>query len=221
MLSPFGIEILIQTKINVTCNSGKPVHNRVMKQRFIEWFKRVTNKKWIMWFLGVNAFFESIIFPIPIDIFTFTLASAHPQKWKRYGTVATFWSVTGAIGGYFLGMYLFDTFGQQLIDFYGYQEQFDKVFALFDNNTFLVMFTSAFTPIPYKVFTIAGGALQVSLFDFILASILGRGLRFFAETYIPYKFGEKVGGHILKNFNRYTLLVAVLVVGFILIKNLW
>ncbi len=190
-----------------------------MKQRFIQWFKKVTDKKWMMWFLGVNAFFESIILPLPIDIFTFTLSAAHPHKWKRYAAVATFWSVVGAVGGYFLGAYLFDSFGQRLIDFYDYQAQFDQVLALFNENTFLVMFTSAFTPIPYKVFTIAGGALRVSLLDFVTASILGRGLRFFAETYIPYRFGEKLGGHMLKNFNRYTLGFVCAVIVYFLVRH--
>jgi len=189
-----------------------------MKERFINWFKTVTDKKWMMWFLGVNAFFESIIFPIPIDIFTFTLSAAHPHKWKQYGFIATFWSVVGACGGYILGMFLFDSFGQQFIDFYGYQEQFDKVVDLFDKNTFLVMFTSAFTPIPYKVFTLTGGALRVPVFSFILASVFGRGLRFFAETYIAYRFGEKAGSHVMKNFNRYGLTLALIVIGYFVLK---
>ena len=183
-----------------------------MKERFINWFKTVTDKKWIMWFLGINAFFESVILPIPIDIFTFTLASAHPRKWVKYGTVATVWSVLGALFGYVLGFYLFDRFGIQMIEFYGYEEQFARVTELFYQNVFWVMFASAFTPIPYKVFTIAGGALNVALAPFIIASILGRGLRFFAETYIPYRFGATAGKHIMDNFNRYTIIIAILVI---------
>lgn len=183
-----------------------------MKLKLINWFKTVTDKKWIMYFLAFNAFFESIIFPIPIDIFTFTLSAAHPKRWWKYGTVATVFSVLGAVFGYFLGAYLFGTFGEQMIAFYGYEEEFARVTELFNKNVFWVMFASAFTPIPYKVFTIAGGALQVALLPFIVASILGRGLRFYLECYIPYRFGERAGKHVLKNLNKYSLVAALLAI---------
>jgi len=189
-----------------------------MKQRFITWFKTVTEKKWMMYFLAFNAFFESVIFPIPIDIFTFTLSAAHPKRWWKYGAVATVFSVLGALFGYFLGAYLFSTFGEQMIAFYGYEEEFIQVTELFNQNVFWVMFMSAFTPIPYKVFTIAGGALNVALAPFIIASILGRGLRFFIECYIPYRFGEKAGKHISDNFNRYALIGGLCVIAYILLK---
>ena len=190
-----------------------------MKNRLILWFQKETDKPYVIYLLGVIAFFESVIFPIPVDIFTFTLASAHPKKWIQYGTVATVFSVLGALFGYILGAYLFQTFGQQMIAFYGYEEEFATVIELFDQNVFWVMFVSAFTPIPYKVFTVAGGALNVALAPFIIASVLGRGLRFFAETYIPYRFGELAGKHILKNLNRYLLIAVVLGVIYFIMKN--
>jgi len=189
-----------------------------MHEKFVHWFKKETDKKYVVYLLGVIAFFESVIFPIPVDVFTFTLAAAHPRKWKLYGTVATITSVLGALFGYALGFYLFDRFGMKMIELYGYQDEFLRVTELFNDNVFWVMFASAFTPIPYKVFTIAGGALNVALAPFIIASILGRGLRFFAETYIPYRFGEKAGRHILDNFNKYLLIVIGLVVAYIIIN---
>jgi membrane protein YqaA with SNARE-associated domain len=112
-------------------------------------FEKEADKKYIIYILGVISFLESIVFPIPIDIFTFSLAAINPKKWVRFGFVATVWSVIGAIVGYFLGFYLFDLFGQRLIDFYDYQDQFNQVLQLFNKNTFVVMFTSAFTPIPF------------------------------------------------------------------------
>lgn len=189
-----------------------------MKERAIAWFRTVTEKKWMMYFLAVNAFFESVILPIPIDIFTFTLSAAHPKRWWKYGTVATVFSVAGAVFGYFLGVYLFGTFGEQMIAFYGYEDEFARVTELFSQNVFWVMFMSAFTPIPYKVFTVAGGALNVALAPFLIASILGRGLRFFAECYIPYRYGEKVGKHILDNFNHYLLIIAIIGVLYAVIR---
>ncbi len=191
-----------------------------MKQKLFRWFEAESEKKSAIYFLAVLAFFESIIFPIPIDIFTFTLTVANPKKWLKFATVATFWSVLGAVFGYLLGAYLFDSFGKQMIDFYGYQDQFIIVTELFNNNIFWVMFVAAFTPIPYKVFTIAGGALRVLLFPFILASILGRGLRFFAETYLAYKFGRKVAQHIMRKVNMYSLIFVIIVITFLIMRSL-
>ncbi len=176
-----------------------------------------TDKKYVMYVLGIVAFFESVIFPIPVDVFTFSLAAVQPKKWIRFGTVATVWSVIGALFGYFLGAYLFDSFGQQLIEFYGYQDQFEQVTLLFNKSVFWVMFTSAFTPIPYKVFTLAGGALHVALAPFIIASILGRGLRFFAETYLAHRFGKKITAHIVKKFNIYSVLLVILAIVYIIL----
>lgn len=187
-----------------------------MKQRLVSWFRSETEKSYIIYLLAVIAFFESIIFPIPIDIFTFTLASAHPKKWFQYAWVATTFSVLGALGGYLLGAYLFDSFGQALIDFYGYQEEFNRVLELFNKNTFFVIFTAAFTPIPYKVFTIAGGALGVNIISFIVASVLGRGIRFFAETWLPYKYGERFAKTFQKNINIVSWLLVLALIVYVL-----
>ncbi|MFT7328151.1 MAG: membrane protein YqaA with SNARE-associated domain [Crocinitomicaceae bacterium] len=190
-----------------------------MKERLIVWIRKETGKKYIIYFLGIIAFFESFIFPIPIDIFVFTLSSVHPWKWKTYAAISTVWSVIGALFGYFIGFYFFDRFGMQMIELYGYEEQLARVTELFNKNVFWVMFISAFTPIPYKVFTITGGALHVTLFPFFTASILGRGLRFFIEAYIPYRFGSSAGKHILRNFNHYTIVLAFVVISYIILKH--
>lgn len=184
---------------------------------FVQWFKRVTDKPYVIYLLAIIAFLESIVFPIPVDVFTFTLASAHPKRWFSFGLVATIFSVLGAIGAYFLGFFLFDSFGMKLIEFYGYEESFERVLQLFNQNTFIVMFTSAFTPIPYKVFTLAGGALQVDLLPFITASILGRGLRFFAETWIPYRYGKHVAAVVQKNLKIISWLIALAVVAYLVV----
>ena len=178
-----------------------------MKAKLMAWFQKETGKPYIVPLLGCIAFFESIIFPIPVDIFTFTLSAAHPKKWFTYAWVATTFSVLGAVAGYYLGFYLFDTFGNALIELYGYEEEFQKVVMLFEDNTFLVTFTAAFTPIPYKVFTLAGGALEVDLLAFVVSSILGRGLRFFTEAWLPYKYGKQFAKVVQKHLNTLSWVV--------------
>jgi len=190
-----------------------------MKDRIKNWVVKSAQKKTAMYILAAVAFFESIIFPVPVDVFTFTMALAQPEKWWRFALNATIFSVLGAIVGYVLGAELFDVFGQRMIDAYGYQDEFDQVVSLFQGNVFWVVFVSAFTPIPYKVFTVTGGALGIAFIPFILASIIGRGLRFAIGAYIPARFGKKVGNHILKNFNTYSLLVGVLVILYVVYRQ--
>lgn len=187
-----------------------------MRDRLIQWFISITDKPYVIPLLGVIAFLESIIFPVPIDIFTFTLASAHPKRWFQYALVATLWSVMGAIAAYYLGVFLFDEFGTAIIAFYNYEEAFARVIELFNTNTFIVIFTAAFTPIPYKVFTLAGGALQVDLFSFITASILGRGLRFFAESWLPYRYGKKARRILSKHMKTISVLLIIVVIVYLL-----
>ena len=179
-------------------------------EKWLKKLEREADKAYVLYFLAGISFLESIIFPVPIDIFTFSLASVQPKKWIRFGSVATIFSVLGSVFGYFLGYYLFQSFGERLIHFYHYETQFQHIITLFYRNTFIVMFTSAFTPIPFKVFTIAGGAAKVSFIPFISASLLGRGLRFFIEVYLAQKFGKKVAMHIMKRINIYSLILVVI-----------
>ncbi len=189
-----------------------------MKEKLIAWFQKETDKPYIPYVLAAVAFFESIIFPIPVDVFTIALASAHPEKWFHYGLIATTWSVIGALAGYFLGAHLFEAFGSQMINMYGYQDAYAQVVELFQQDAFLVIFTSAFTPIPYKVFTLTAGALGIHLLPFIIASVLGRGIRFFAETWIMYRFRTKEASSMQKYFNWGTLIFAVLAVAYLLFR---
>lgn len=190
-----------------------------MKEKAIAWLKRESGKKYIIPLVGVFAFLESIIIPIPVDIFTLTLSAVQPKKWFRIATVATVCSVLGGIAAYFLGAYFFDTVGIQIIQFFGVEDVYQNVLTLFNRGVFIVMFTSAFTPIPYKIFTLAGGALNVAIIPFIIASLIGRGLRFYLEAFIPYKFGEVIGKRFYKIFNWSTFVLVVLVVAFMIIKK--
>ncbi len=187
--------------------------------RFLIKLESEADKKYVLYVLAIVSFLESVIFPIPVDIFTFSLASVQPKKWIKFGLVATISSVIGALVAYFLGSYFFGLFGHQLIKFYGYQEQFKHVVKLFDNNTFIVMFTSAFTIIPFKVFTLTGGALKVSFIPFIVASTVGRGLRFFLEVYLAQRFGKKVTNHIIKRFNFYSIIFVLLIIMYFVIRK--
>ena len=183
-----------------------------MKEKILIWLRRQSGKKYIIPLLGVFAFLESIIIPIPVDIFTLTLSAVQPKKWFRIATVATVCSVLGGVAAYFIGAYFFNTIGIQIIHLFRLEGVYENVLVLFNRGVFMVMFTSALTPIPYKIFTLAGGALNVALFPFIVASLIGRGLRFYLEAFIPYKYGEVIGKRFYKIFNWSTFIVVVVVV---------
>ncbi len=183
-----------------------------MLKKFFIRLEREADKDYVLIALAFSAFLESIIFPVPVDFFTFGLSTVRPKKWILFATIGTVFSILGALGAYYLGYYFFDEFGMKVIHFFGYYEQFLKVQGMFNRHVFWVMFISAFTPIPYKIFTLTGGMLRVALPPFIWASILGRALRFYLEGYLASRFGRQIAEHIFHKINLYSIIVVILVV---------
>ena len=118
-------------------------------------------------------------------------------------------------------MFLFDTIGLVIINALGYQPQFEIVGNLYKSYAFLAILVAAFTPIPYKVFTIAAGFWQIGLFPLIAASVIGRGARFFLVAALIYFFGPKIKEFIDKYFNLLTIAFFVLVIGGFFIINFY
>lgn len=172
-----------------------------IKERIHRWAVAHAHHPSAVWILGIIAFAESTFFPIPVDTFIVALVLLNRKKWFIFGLVATIMSVLGGIAGYFVGWFLFDSVGTWLVQTYNIQAQILTVQGMYADNVFLTTFTSAFTFIPYKVFTIAGGAFKVSIIPFITASILGRGIRFMAEAYLLNRYGEQVGRLVYKWFS--------------------
>lgn len=172
--------------------------------------------------LFVLAFAESSFFPIPPDVLLIALALAKPRRSLWYAAVCSVGSVLGGMAGYGIGFFLWDTVGQPIINFYHAQATFVTVQGYYQENAFFYVFTAAFTPIPYKVFTIAGGICQISFWqDLILASLIGRSARFFLVAALFYFFGPPIKKFIDRYFELLTLIFGVLLVGgFLAIKYL-
>ncbi|MDP3996588.1 MAG: VTT domain-containing protein [bacterium] len=162
--------------------------------------------------LFLIAFAESSFFPVPPDFFLLPAVAKRPEFWKRFSLVVTVGSILGAAAGYFIGMFFFDYIGSYLVEAYNLQDDMTRISELFNKSAFWAIFTAAFTPIPYKIFTLAGGFFNINFFVFIIASILGRGMRFFAVGYISKWFGEKAGHVVFKHFNIFTMVFAVVVI---------
>lgn len=168
--------------------------------------------------LGAISFAESSFFPVPPDFFIFPLVVKKPERWFKIATLVTITSILGGAIGYFIGFHFYELVGKPLFSFYKLEEEMKVVGELFNKNAFLAIFTAAFTPIPYKVFTIAGGFFEINFLSFLVASILGRAGRFFAVSYASSIFGKKFGNAAIKYFNWITAMVAIVVIVFVLMQ---
>ena len=172
------------------------------------------------------AFAESSFFPIPPDVLLIALGISIPAKSFRYAIICSIGSVLGGMFGYLIGWQLWQWVGDFFFNYLGFlkftRENFDKVQQLYNQNAFWAMFSAAFTPIPYKVFTIAGGVFKIDFGIFLLASAIGRSLRFFAVAAIICFGGEPTKKFIDRYFNLLTIIFFIaLVLGFVTIKWLF
>ncbi len=162
--------------------------------------------------LFMLAFAESSFFPIPPDVLLIAMALSRPESSLWYSTICTAGSVFGAMGGYIIGYAFWQAVGTYFFLYVpGFTEElFNKVCQSYEENSVFIIFTAAFTPIPYKVFTITAGVSKISLLPFLLASIFGRGARFYLLGILFRKFGQQAREFIEKYFNLLTLLVVII-----------
>lgn len=159
------------------------------------------------------SFAESSFFPIPPDVLIMALAMGRPRRALRFAAIATVGSVLGGIAGYFIGHFLFEQVGRPILEFYGAGATFEHVGELYRQNLVVALGTAGFTPVPYKVFTIAGGAFAVPLLTFVLISLVSRGARFFLVAGLIMYFGPSIKTFIDRYFNLLSIIFVVLLVG--------
>lgn len=181
-------------------------------EKFKEWFVVNAQKPKAAIVLYLVSFFDAFILPLPPDPFQSVLTLINPRRWARYAFFTVIWSVLGGLFGYFLGAVIFNYYGDLLTEVYNLDQRLVEVGNLFEDKAFLTIFIAALTPIPYQIFTVAGGVFSISVFPFIWASILGRSIRFFAVGYIMKIFGEKYGQQVFKYFNYILLAIGILVI---------
>ena len=171
--------------------------------------------------LFVLSFTESSFFPIPPDVLLIALALSVPARAFRFAAWCTVASVLGGLFGYLIGYALWSTFEPYLIPRVFSADNFAYVTGQYNEYGFLAVFIAAFTPIPYKVFTVAAGVAQLNLVGFTLASIFGRGGRFFLVALVIRMLGPKAKQWIDEYFNLATVVGTLLLIGgFLLIKLL-
>lgn len=158
------------------------------------------------------AFVESSVFPIPPDVLLIALALAAPTRAFRFAFWCTIGSVLGGLFGYLIGYALWTTFEPYLIDRVFSRQAFETVTGQYQDHGELAVFIAAFTPIPYKVFTVAAGVAELNLLGFTAASLVGRGARFFLVALIIRLAGARAKELIDKYFDTVTLVTGVLLV---------
>ncbi|MET0181866.1 MAG: VTT domain-containing protein [Caulobacterales bacterium] len=167
--------------------------------------------------LWAMSFAESSFFPLPPDLLLGPMSAAEPSKWVRYAIGCTIASVLGGLLGYAIGMFLMDSIGGAILNFFGYAgERRVELEAFYDKWGAWFIFLKGLTPIPYKLVTIVSGALHFSIPIFIIASILTRGFRFLAVAYIFQRFGPQIAPVLEKRMGMVLLGVAVVIVAAII-----
>ena len=199
-------------------------------RRLYNWVLHWADTPYGAWALFGLAFAESSFFPIPPDVLLIALAIAVPLRSFRYAAIATAGSVLGGIAGYGIGWGFWAALGAPSDAFslehgitggaflFRYipgftPEVFEKVRAAYEAHAGLTVFTAAFTPIPYKVITIAAGVCKINFAMFLVGSAVGRLMRFFIVATLIRIFGRRIREFIDKYFNILTLLFTILLIG--------
>ena len=168
------------------------------------------------YYLALVSFVESSFFPIPPDVMVIPMVISKKNDFFKIFLIATTFSVLGGVLGYLIGASFFEL-GMQIMSFYGYEEKLTYLKNnLINSEGFYawlgILFLAGFTPLPYKVFTIASGLISFNIIIFILISIVSRGLRFFIVSYLSYKFGELFTQYMDKYGSKWFTIIGILIV---------
>ncbi len=174
---------------------------RSVLRRLYDWTLSWADHPAGSWALFFIAFLESSIFPIPPDVLLIALCVGGVTKSYRFALICTTGSLLGGLVGYGIGYWGYAAIGEPIVKFYNAGDVVDKIKVWYDEYGFWGNLIAAVTPIPYKVFTIASGMFKFSIESFLLASVIGRSLRFFAVATTLYLFGEQIRGFIDRYFN--------------------
>ncbi|MES9855520.1 MAG: YqaA family protein [Sedimenticola sp.] len=170
-------------------------------------------------YLAGLSFAESSFFPIPPDVMLAPMTLANPDKAWNFAALTTIASVIGGLLGYLIGLFAFD-FVEPLLQDGGYYPKYLQAKSWFDEWGFWAIFVAGFSPIPYKVFTITAGVISMALLPFVLASLIGRGARFFLVAALMAWGGKKMETALKKYIDLIGWLMVLLVAAAIIISKL-
>ena len=192
-----------------------------MIKRLYNWVLSWSDSRWGWLALFIIALFEANWFPLPPDVLLIALCLGATKKSFRFATICLTGSILGAALGYCIGHFLWMTPAGEptaIANFF-YEnifsiESFNNVGNLYDKYNFWIVFTAGFTPLPFKLFTIAGGMFDINFVMFIIASTVSRGMRFFLIGWLIWRYGAPIKSFIDKYFNLLATLFTVILIGF-------
>ena len=201
---------------------AEPVASRIpWLHRLYQWTMAQAAAPYALWMLARVAFVESSVFPIPPDVLLIPMVLAMRERAWFIAGMCTIASVAGGFLGYAVGALLFETLGRPILEFYGYVDQFAEFQASYNAWGAWIVFFAGLTPFPYKVITIASGVTGLDLVTFGIASVFGRGMRFFLVAALLWYVGPPMKRFIEANLGWLTIAFFVLLFGgFLLVKLL-
>ena len=177
----------------------------------VEW----AGYKYAKQILALEAFIESSFFPIPPDVMIIPMVVSKKEEFIRIASIATIFSVLGALFGYYIG-YSLNEIATKIFELYGYEysDKFRENFTAGGGfKAWLgILFTAGFTPLPFKLLTISSGIIHFNLMSFIFICIVTRGLRFFLVAYLTYKFGSRFGPFLEKKGGLWAIIIALIII---------
>ena len=189
-----------------------PLYERVM---------RWSRHRHAEWYLGGMSFAESSFFPIPVDVLLAPMCLATPSHAWRYALNATLMSVLGGMAGYAIGYLTFEAVEPWLRES-NYWASYQTARTWFDTYGIWAVFVAGFSPIPYKVFTIAAGVAALTVPGFLIASLIGRGARFFLVAGFVKYAGVRFEANLVQNIERIgwgVLVAAVIIIAWFMYRG--
>ncbi|AAU38878.1 YqaA family protein [[Mannheimia] succiniciproducens] len=185
-----------------------------MYDKTMQWSKH----RFAAFWLCLVSFIEAIFFPIPPDVMLIPMSMSKPKSAVRLALYTAVSSVVGGMIGYAVGYYAFD-FVQGYITQWGYQQHWDTAISWFQQWGILVVFVAGFSPIPYKVFTIAAGVMQMAFIPFVITAFVSRAARFLLVAKLAAWGGEKFAAKLRKSIEVIGWAVVVLaVIAYLILK---
>jgi membrane protein YqaA with SNARE-associated domain len=175
--------------------------------------KSFSNTRFAMPFIFFIGYVEAIIFPLPQEVFMVPMMLSERSKVFRIAFYSFIGSILGGITAYYLGLLFFDSIVNPIINFYDYSHHFLFFKDQINEFGFIYVFIGGFTPLPFKIITLTSGALSIPFWNFLIAAILSRGLRFYLVGFLIWKYGEKVINTVDKKLN----LISFGILGIVLI----
>ena len=171
---------------------------------------KLSKSDYAIYILCFIAYIEAIFFPIPPDLLLIPLSIINYRKIFFLAFLTTFFSVLGGIFGYFIGLMFFEQIGLPILNFLELKNHYSDLSNSYNENGILAVLLGGFSPIPYKLIAIVSGTTNMPIFDFLWASTLSRGLRFFLLAFLIYFFKDAAYHIIKKYFSAAIIIISII-----------